>query len=69
MLERDRWIDEVDLADEVQKNNKNLNQQGFGSGGLMLDEVGGLKRWFGDGYKEIRDLDRWYKRKREYKEV
>ena len=46
------------FIEEMIKSNKDLNQQGFGSGGQMLDEVGGLKRWFGDGYKEIRDLDR-----------
>ena len=42
------------MRDKKIKND--LNQQGFGSGGQLLDEEGGLKDWFGDGIKEIQDL-------------
>ena len=45
------------FIEEKLQSNKNLNQQGFGSGGQLLDEEGGLKDWFGDGIKEISDLD------------
>ena len=35
----------------------------------MLDEEGGLKSWFGDGFKKRKGLDGGYKRKRDIKDL